>query len=209
MSLDKALFVSGGPSVFSKTKKSLSKKIFYLHRAVESGSASFFHTPTSMKKLLLGAAAFAIVFAFCKKDDTTNNNNPAPARTNAITIGDDTYTYGSGLSAFQILKNTIVVSGIKGDDGAGVVYTFSGNDLPVAGTYRVIAEDSVDNLTATQVSFRANKNTDYYESTGAGAVDLKVTVSNGKYTVVMPTAPAKSSDNSGKSTTVSVDVTQK
>jgi hypothetical protein len=58
-----------------------------------------------------------------------------------------------------------------------------------SGSYRVVAYPS--NLTSTQVAVVAGYNYGIYNSTGAGTVDIAVTVANGKITAVIPELPTR------------------
>lgn len=174
-----------------------------------------------MRNLLLGAAAFMLVFTSCKKDDNSSSTNNTTTNTsnNTIKVGNTTYTSGQSSSNVLVNYNLIDISGI-GNNASVVVSlgfpgNFSGAVAPTAGTYRVVATDSVkkpNEVSFSVVASSGGNPASYYKSTGAGAIEMTVKLTGGKYTFIMPDAPvigAGGTTGTTGSNTVSLNVTQK
>ncbi len=163
-------------------------------------------------KNIVTILAFAIIIftAACKKDaattpvDTTKTDTTKT--TTKTTTTNSTNSWKLGSTSFNTVYTTRTHSSIGSNNAAVTGVTFM-DSTPgtvaitnsvvlffltpptTSGTYRVVAYPS--NLTATQVAVSASYNFAPYSSTGAGAVDIAVTATNGKITAVIPELPTR------------------
>jgi len=153
-----------------------------------------------MKKFLLGIFSLSLLlFSACKKSDS--NGTPS----NTITINGTSYSMIS-TSGFNTAGGGITIAALNGVTGASLVFTFT--TLPTAnGSYTVIANNSTTQ-TSSQVSFSCAAGSNVYESTGAGSVNVTVTVNSGKLTISMPDAPASQTLGGSSTVNVNCNVTQ-
>lgn len=146
-----------------------------------------------MKKILLSAAAFALLATVsCKKSDDSSSTP-----SNSWTVGTNTYTSIST----SLLSNNLIAATGTGTATNGIIINFGGT--PAAGTYKVVSASPG----ANQLTFSTTSSTGTsYSATGNDNVSATVSVSGGKVSVNMPKAWAKTS--STDSTQVSANLTQ-
>jgi hypothetical protein len=130
-----------------------------------------------MKKMILGAAALALMFTACKKKE--EESKPS----NFWKVGSNTYT------ALQVNSTGggILTAATTENGGNSIGVTFNGNSLPTTGgTYIVKQTTTADN----EVSVIATESSTAGVYT-VGSGTLTVTVNNGKVTVDMPASNAQ------------------
>ena len=137
--------------------------------------------------LLLIAASLVLTTSACKKESTAQ-----VTLSNSWTLGTTSHTtaFTSRInvnSMFAITAMDGVPQGSNPTVNTCIVYFAA---APTAsGTYRVVSYPSA--LTSMQVGVVAGGSTGTYTSTGTGAVDVKVTVTNGKIQAVIPELTVK------------------
>lgn len=176
-----------------------SAKIFFINHSIR-----FYF----MKRFLLGAAVLTLAFTACKKDD----NNGASGSLGNFKVGSTTYVYDGVNTEFKADSGIFTISGLSGTSGGSIDFYFQQSTMPpAAGTYRLAAFDTT--RTAGQVAFLATAfggtPSGLFGSTGLGNVNVTVSITNGKYKIVLPDAPAINILNDSVSTNVSANVTQK
>jgi Tfp pilus assembly protein FimT len=132
-----------------------------------------------MKRILLGAAAIAMLaISSCKKDDDNNNSTPS----NQWKVGSTTYTASAG----GVNNNS---AGLTATDvsqgGNSIAFVFSGSGLPTAGTYTVSNNTSGTGKVAV-VATDVASNGAYTVTSGT----VTVTVNSGKVAINLPSSPA-------------------
>ncbi|XZF13875.1 hypothetical protein ACTHGU_18995 [Chitinophagaceae bacterium MMS25-I14] len=152
-----------------------------------------------MKKFLLGAAAFSLLFAVsCKKSD--DNNSVGNWKLGGT-------TYGATSTDSTTSGNTYVL--YANDANANEIsFTFN-STMPVTGTYKVVSFFSLFVTTGNNVAIQtlALPST-AYASTGNDNINASVTVNSGKVAISVPSVWMKN-QNGNDSLQLTATVTQK
>jgi hypothetical protein len=156
----------------------------------------FTKKPPVMKKILLPIIAFVCILSVgCKKSDT---NTPAPTiPSNGWTLGSTTYTTFYGFRVVDGSDGSMFLSVVDRNpvDPAVNSALVAFKTVPAAGTYKVVAWTGVSStLGANECSVSAgydqsSGSTHIYNSTGTGTVYVTVSISGGKFTMVVPEIP--------------------
>ena len=128
---------------------------------------------TTMKKMLLAAAAATVLFASCKKDKTATSDN--------------TWKIGTTSYSGSVTVSGATITGSSSGTTTASIFEANFAVLPtVSGTYNIVAfatdSNEVDITTGTGSLLGGS----FYGSTGNDHKTATVTVTNGKVKVTIP-----------------------
>jgi hypothetical protein len=161
-----------------------------------------------MKKIILPIIAFACLLAVgCKKSSTTNTPT---VPSNGWMLGATSYTTFYGFRVVDGSDNTMFLSVVDRNpvDPAANSALVAFKQIPAAGTYKVVAWTGVSStLAANECAVSAgydqsSSSTHIYNSTGAGTVYVTVSVSGGKFTIVVPEIAVANQSNASDVSTL-------
>jgi hypothetical protein len=148
-----------------------------------------------MKKILLPILALVCILAVgCKKSSTTNTPT---IPSNGWKLGATSYTTFFGFRSVDGTDGSMFLSVLDRSpvDPAVNSALVAFKQVPTAGTYKVVAWTGVSStLGATECAVSAgydqsSGSTHIYNSTGVGTVYVTVTLTGGKFTMVVPEIP--------------------
>jgi|GEM_PF-3842229 len=161
-----------------------------------------------MKKFLLPILALVCILSVSCKKSSTPNTPAIPA--NGWTLGATTYTTFFGFRNVDGSDGTMFLSVVDRNpvDPAVNSALVAFKAVPAAGTYKVVAwTGSSSTLGATECAVSAgydhtSGSTHIYNSTGAGTVYVTVSLTGGKFTMVVPEIPVANQANASDVSTL-------